>query len=420
MVREIVTLQIGNEANNVGVHFWNQLDIEQTHNNPLIDYNTYYTFNKKTNVPSPRALIIDYRNTFGYLLDEIETSLHTNKNDDSSIEIIKRPTESNVWSNKLKTKAKFHPKSLIPLTDYWYSPVKEENQFDIYPIGQQIYKKMSDQIENSLHYLLESCDTLQSFRCLYDVNNSFSGLFTSIQDYLHDECPKQPIWSFGVGNEPSELNLILSLIHSLNENQMPTLTCSNYDDTYKLGLAIQHSLLSTTLTQDILVDRLCPMKKNFLNLVSTIPFELKHKTLYHYLENSTDNVFQLTKPIACHYFLRGIDRNELYNQSLYKLNVETSADLIEIYLREQYGSKMFVSSDSWVEKYNHMSLITGLINDDNYSFDYFNNLLNKMKKMNYKLLSKRWHENDFDEQMFEQMMNDLNSLHEQYQLNTSE
>ncbi|CAF4421441.1 unnamed protein product, partial [Adineta steineri] len=160
-----------------------------------IDYNTYYTFNKKTNVPSPRALIIDYRNTFGYLLDEIETSLHTNKNDDSSIEIIKRSTESNVWSNKLKTKAKFHPKSLIPLTDYWYSPVKEENQFDIYPIGQQIYKKMSDQIENSLHYLLESCDTLQSFRCLYDVNNSFSGLFTSIQDYLHDECPKQLIWS---------------------------------------------------------------------------------------------------------------------------------------------------------------------------------------------------------------------------------
>ncbi|CAF4771906.1 unnamed protein product, partial [Rotaria sp. Silwood2] len=64
MVHEIVTLQIGNTSNNVGTELWNQLDVEQTHNNTLIDYNTYYTYNKKTNIPSPRVLIIDYRNTF--------------------------------------------------------------------------------------------------------------------------------------------------------------------------------------------------------------------------------------------------------------------------------------------------------------------------------------------------------------------
>ncbi|CAF5115913.1 unnamed protein product, partial [Rotaria socialis] len=63
MGREIVTLQIGNDSNNVGTELWNQLDVEHTHDNTLIDYNTYYTFNKKTNVPSPRVLIIDYRNT---------------------------------------------------------------------------------------------------------------------------------------------------------------------------------------------------------------------------------------------------------------------------------------------------------------------------------------------------------------------
>ncbi|CAF3409763.1 unnamed protein product [Rotaria sp. Silwood1] len=420
MPREIVTLQIGNASNNVGAELWNQLDIEQTNNNTFIDYNTYYTFNKKTNIPSPRVLIIDYRNTFGYLLNEDETNLNlSNKNNDSSIEIVNREIDNSFWSNNLKAKVKFNSKSLIPLTDYWfYSTNNQDNQFDIYSIGQQIYKKMSNQIENSLHYLLESCDSLQSFRCLYDINNSFSGLFTSIQDYLHDECPKNPVWSFGIGdnNKSSLLNLSLSVIQSINENQMPTITCLNELDKYKLSLSIQHSLLSSTLTLDLLADRLCPMKKNFLNLFSHIPLNLNHKTLFNYLE--LNDVFKLKQPISCHYFIRGIEQKQLYNQQIYNFNISTSSELISSYLREQYGTKMFLSTNSWIEKYDDMSFITGLFNDDEYSLKFFDYLLTNMKKINYKTLSKRWQENDFDEQMFEQLINNLNSLHEQYQLNT--
>ncbi|CAF0942042.1 unnamed protein product [Rotaria sordida] len=423
MVREIITLQIGNDSNNVGTELWNQLDIEQTHNNTLIDYNTYYTYNKKTNIPSPRVLIIDYRNTFGYLLNDDETNINSLNNNNSSIEIVNRQIDNNFWSKNLKTNAKFHSKSLIPLTDYWYYSTNnqdnQDNQFDIYPIGQQIYKKMFDQIENSLHYLLESCDSLQSFRCLYDINNSFSGLFTSIQDYLYDECPKRPVWSFGIGNKSSLLNLSLSLIQSINENQMPTIPCLNELDKYNLSLSIQHSLLlsssSSTLTLDLLADSLCPMKKNFLNLFSKIPLNLNDKTLFNYLE--LDDLFQLKKPIGCHYFIRGIEQKQLYNQKLYNFNILTSADLISTYLREQYGTKIFLSTNSSIEKYNHMSFITGLFNDDEYSLNFFDYLFNNIKKINYKRLSKRWEENDFDEQMFEQLINNLNTLHEQYQLN---
>jgi hypothetical protein len=62
-----------------------------------------------------------------------------------------------------------------------------------------------------------------------------------------------------------------------------------------------------------------------------------------------------------------------------------------------------------------MNILTGLINDDKISFDFFDHLLNEMKKINFKVVSKRWQENDFDEQIFEQLMNDLHTLHEQYQ-----
>ena len=419
MTREIVTLQIGNYSNNVGVHFWNHLDIEQSHNNTLIDYNTYYTYNKKTNLPSPRVLIIDYRNTFGHLFDDNELNIKSLENN-SSIEVIKRENEDYYWSKSLKTKAKFNTKSLIPLLDYWYEPHNKENQFDIYSIGEKVYKTNFNQIENSLHYLLESCDSLQSFRCLYDVNNSFSGIFTSIQDYLHEECPKQPMWSFGLGedNQSSLLNLSLSLLQSLNENQMPTFACLNQLDPYELGLAIQHSLISCDLSLDILADRLCPSKKTFLKLFSKIPLELKDDTLFNYLEKT--DLFQLNNPISCHYFLRGIEQKQLYNHSIYNFNIQTSSDLISTYLREQYGSKMFISTNSWIEKYDHMSLLTGLVNDEKYSFDFFDNLFTNMKKMKFKVLSKRWEENDFDEQNFDQMMNDLNTLHERYQLNKTE
>ena len=412
MTREILTLQIGHDSNDIGVHFWNQFDAEQNQQNNLIDYNTYFTFNSKSHLPSPRVFIVDYRNTFGYLLDETEEKYQA-KND-PSVEVINRPIENHFWSQRLRTKAKFHPKSLLPLTDYWYAPANEENQFDIYPIGQQVFRRTFDQIENSLHFLLESCDSLQGFRCLYDINNGFSGLFTSIQDYLYEECPKQPIWSFGIGKKSSLLNLCLSLTHSLSENQMPTLTCLNPSADYQLGLAIQHSLFSSTTPLDVLADRLCPMKKNFLNLFYQIPFELKSdQYLYNFLEKT--DLFKLTDPLACHYFIRGIEQNQLYNQSLYHFNITNSADLLSTFFSEEYGSKLYLSTDSWTKKYDEMNILTGLINEQNSSVKFFEELIEEMKKIKWKTLSKRWEENEFEEQNFEQLFNDLNSLSEQYQ-----
>lgn len=416
MAREVVTLQLGHESNNIGVNFWNQLDVEQNQNNSLIDYNTYYTYNKKTNIPSPRVLIVDYRNTFGYLLNENEPTANSNDNA-PALEIIKRLTDDDSWSKHLKTKAKFNSKSLIPLTDYWYyssttDDKTNQNQFDIYPIGQQIYKKLFPQIEHSLHYLLESCDSLQSFRCLYDVNNSFSGLFTSIQDYLNDECPKKPLWSFGIGNKSSVLNLSLSLLHSMNENQMPTIACLHENDYNKLALSIQNCLLSSTIALDVLADRLCPMKKYYLNLFSKIPLDLEKATLFNYLE--VNNLFKLKDPLSCHYFIRGIEQKQLYDRKLYSFNINTSAELILTYIREKYGSKLFASTNSWIDKYDNMALMTGLFNDDYYSSKLFDELRTNVKKMNYKCLSKRWEENDFDEQMFEQLVNNLNAVHDQY------
>ena len=196
---------------------------------------------------------------------------------------------------------------------------------------------------------------------------------------------------------------------------MPTLACINEIDIYKSALTIQHSFISSTLKLDLLADHLCPMNKTLLNLYSVIPLNLNHRTLFNDLQSN--DLFQFIDPIACHYFIRGIGYDQLYDHHLYNFNIHTSADFISTYLREQYGTKVFLSANSWIDKYDHMSLIAGLINDNNYSLNFFRNLVDKMKKTNYKLISKRWQENDFDEQMFEQLINDIDQLYERYQLN---
>jgi hypothetical protein len=420
MTREIVTLQIGHNANYVGAHLWNHLHIEQNNQNTQIDYNTYFNSHAKTNIGTPRVLIVDYRNTFGHLFDENPNHNVTN---DSSIEIIQRTNDKQFWSNELNSQVKFHSKSLIPLNDYWYPVNDEENQFDIYPIGEQTFKTMFNSIEHGLHYQLESCDAIQSFRCLFDVTNSFSGLFTSVGDYLADECPKQPIWSFALGNRSTSLpiNLSLALSHSLTNNRMPIISCLDQADPVRLALAIQHALFSPTLTLDLLADQMCPMKTNLLNLFWKLPWDLHETTLYNYLQDN--DLLTLTNPLACHCFLRGIHQQQLCNTSLYKLSFSTSADLIDRYLREQYESNVFLSTHSWLETFSgkfvrqtfdNAALLSALTNDQDYSVKFIGQLRQDLKKINYKQLSKRWEENDFDEQTFDQLVNEINISYEQY------
>ena len=194
---------------------------------------------------------------------------------------------------------------------------------------------------------------------------------------------------------------------------MPTLTGLDPSADYQLGLAIQHSLFSSITPLDVLADRLCPMKRNFLHLIYRIPFEFDEQYFYNFLEKT--DLFQLPDPLACHYFIRGIEQSQLYNQSLYRFNISTSADLLSTYFREQYGSKLYLSTDSWAEKYDEMTLLTGLVNEQSSSGKVFDELIEEMKKVNWKTLSKRWQENQFEEQNFEQLIDDLNALSEQYQ-----
>lgn len=194
---------------------------------------------------------------------------------------------------------------------------------------------------------------------------------------------------------------------------MPTLACLDNPDAFETSLAIQHALYSSLFPLDVLADRLCPMKRSFLKLFSKIPFDYApSKTLMNYLDKT--DLFPSLNPSAMHFVVRGLTKAQLYNSSVSKFDFETAGELIERYLREEYNSHMFISNTSWTEKYDGINVLSAMINDEKSSEEFFGQLIEKLKKSNLKTISKRWQENNFDEQMFEQLINDLSVLHEQY------
>ena len=201
---------------------------------------------------------------------------------------------------------------------------------------------------------------------------------------------------------------------------MPTILNRTPLDPVRHALAMQHVFLSSSTPFDLLADQMCPQKNFLLNLSAKIPLDLKKKTFFQILQ--TEELFPLNEPIAAHCFLRGIEPNELFNRSLHNLPVSNSAELLSTYFREQFGSQMFVSTSSWDEKFtgrladesfDRVALLSALINDTKFSSDLFEQLEKDLKKTPWKTLSKRWHENEFDEQRFDELINDVQTLNEQ-------
>ncbi|CAF1584608.1 unnamed protein product, partial [Didymodactylos carnosus] len=417
--REIVTIQVGHYSNYIGAHLWNNFDIESSMN----AYNSSF-FNINENKCTPRLILFDQRGALKELSNVTDSSsdlsceldMNTeyidcsngnneklnylkefdNDNKKQEIEPINFEQSIQSWPDFLRTKSTFNPRSSITLQDHWHNDNDNSNeQFDIYHAGVQAYKQQFDQIEETFHYFLEQCDCLQGFRCLCDTNDGFSGLYSNIQDYLYEECPKRPTFTYlsfkprtnSKHNQTDLINFCLTLTNSLCTNEMPTIPLSlqyplessdqkihfpsfNYDSTsfyqtsFLLSIVIQHSLISSTFTYDMLTDRLCPKKNYLLSLSSLLPFDLNSSsTLLTYLQNrdlfsSLINLTPFIKQkmdnelLACHCFIRGIDQHYLYNPHTTQSTIQfhSASDLIDTYFFEQYSSTMISSSSSWKQK----------------------------------------------------------------------
>ncbi|XP_071964705.1 protein misato homolog 1-like [Antedon mediterranea] len=293
-----------------------------------------------------------------------------------------------VWSDFLR--CHLHPKSVAIIKEYAHQ--SELEPFEIFSQGTNLWKngKVSDQMENHLHFYTEECDHLQGFQVLVDFYNGFSGFGSSLLESLSDEYGSKGIFTVGVSPSTfsegipkhdsqriinaalafpsladySSLFTPVSLAETLwrkpglptNFNNLAYKPNLNYHtsailasalDTATLGLRMQEALLP--LHQ--LTDTFSAMGRKVATLNTSFPFAMtqdealsevlnKHADIPMWQSLTPHSNLHLT-PFMQSVVLRGVSQRKLYMRSngVPKTSLDscsTAEDMLKMYLMTAY------------------------------------------------------------------------------------
>lgn len=125
--------------------------------------------------------------------NKLQEALSQNANV-SSVQSKHLENDVEVWSDFLY--ARFHPRTVNVINEYSHN--SEENPFDVFHLGREIWKKsdLEDEYTDRLRCYAEECDYLQGFQILTDPINAFGGVTSSCLEYIKDEYDKKAVLSF--------------------------------------------------------------------------------------------------------------------------------------------------------------------------------------------------------------------------------
>ncbi|KAM3422849.1 Protein DML1 [Cercospora zeina] len=233
-MREILTLQFGQQANYLGTHYWNTQE-------------SYFTYAGEDESPadhdvsfrpgigadggetySPRALIYDLKGAFGtlrrenalYALQQHEgpaaDGQWSGRTDslrlppivpspyqvalDAGLEAPVLSTQSvRFWSDY--NRVFYHPRSIIQLNEYeLHSSLMP---FEQWSTGEELFSALDrehDLLDRDLRPFLEECDQLQGIQVLSATDNAWGGFASKYLERINDELGKGCRWIFGLSN----------------------------------------------------------------------------------------------------------------------------------------------------------------------------------------------------------------------------
>ncbi|KAJ2207400.1 mtDNA inheritance, partitioning of the mitochondrial organelle [Coemansia sp. RSA 521] len=210
-MREVITLQFGENANYVGAHYWN---LQEAYAD---EHRTGELFTQRSNKPSvPRALVFDAVGNFG--AQALEEDLQSTGNDEidedqalwaGAKEVHRQPlypkhtdstqpTRMRFWSDFAQTKLSPHAMHVVSGVEFGNS-LGEMNTFQE---GLQVFAgtdSRGDVLEGNFRAFAEECDHLQGFQVLADAFGGFAGYGSAFMAKIRDEYPKAPILLYSVG-----------------------------------------------------------------------------------------------------------------------------------------------------------------------------------------------------------------------------
>ncbi|XP_012164515.1 protein misato [Bombus terrestris] len=248
--REILTIQLGHYSNFIGSHWWNiqESNFSYDPDNPSeINHDVLYREGqnlKKQVTYTPRLLLIDLEEAFGYLkkqgtLYDVTQSEEAQQYlwDDKKVQVLKKEAvdktpfiksldESSEASNSTSSPPnlennisswvdyllpRFHPRTLNVIKHHKHDGAMYP--FSIFTYGKNLWntEQFSDDFSERIRAYVEECDLMQGFQIILDSMDCFAGIGASCIQHLRDEYGKS-IVSFpcidSKKTEPSTSNVI--------------------------------------------------------------------------------------------------------------------------------------------------------------------------------------------------------------------
>ncbi|KAI1106849.1 tubulin nucleotide-binding domain-like protein [Jackrogersella minutella] len=279
-MREIITLQLGQQSNYLANHFWNTQESYFTYSadqESPIDHDVHFRpglGSDGTETFMPRTVIYDLKGGFGTL-----------RKINSLYEIDGDPTSSSLWSGQTVVQRQqpieasayqqsldsgqatselttstvrywsdfnrvyFHPKSIIQLSEYELNSTIMP--FEKWHMGEELFASLDkehDLLDRDLRPFAEEADQIQGLQVMTGIDDAWGGFAAKYMERLRDEYGKTPIWVFGA-QEPSRglprEKRLLKLV-----NKARSLTELNSQASLVIPLALPESPLPSTIQLD--------------------------------------------------------------------------------------------------------------------------------------------------------------------------
>ncbi|KAI2639605.1 tubulin nucleotide-binding domain-like protein [Hypomontagnella submonticulosa] len=279
-MREIITLQLGQQSNYLASHFWNAQESYFTYGadeESLVDHDVHFRpgiGSDGSETFMPRTVIYDLKGGFGTLRkinalydiddDAASSSLWSGQtvvqrqqpiaasSYQQSLDAGQAPPELTTstvryWSDF--NRVYYHPKSIIQLSEYELNSTVMP--FEKWHMGEELFASLDkehDLLDRDLRPFVEEADQIQGLQIMTGLDDAWAGFAAKYMERLRDEYGKTPIWVFGV-QEPSRglprEKRLLKLV-----NKARALTELNLQASLVIPLALPETPLPATVRLD--------------------------------------------------------------------------------------------------------------------------------------------------------------------------
>ncbi|KAI0014135.1 tubulin domain-containing protein [Xylariaceae sp. FL0662B] len=278
-MREIITLQLGQQSNYLGTHFWNTQESYFTYGadeESPIDHDVHFRPGigaDGSDTFMPRTVIYDLKGGFGTLrkinaLYEIEDTAPTSLWPGQTVVQRQPPIEASAYQESLDTgqappelttntvrywsdfnRVFFHPKSLIQLSEYDLNSTIRP--FEKWHMGDELFASLDkehDLLDRDLRPFVEEADQMQGVQIMTGIDDAWGGFAAKYMERLRDEYGKTPLWVFGVQEPLRGLPREKRLLKLVNKAR--ALAEFNPQASLVVPLALPESPLSSTVHLD--------------------------------------------------------------------------------------------------------------------------------------------------------------------------